>query len=283
MKKYLMASLAALMMLSGCGGKKTKDEVIGSNQSCYEKYGLKEQGEHGLHNTFVLIDQTTVFDDKLEQNLLEKIKPLFAVGSSFSLIKFSTFSQEHYTSVVAETYVDKPMPQDQEDDTPIGKVRKFKKCLDQQTQAINTDIPSSISQTLRESNTSIDQSELLKSFQDIASSKIAQSTAHDKILIIASDMLENSSVTSFYANNKVRDINPVLELEKAKKAELLADFKGARVYVIGAGLVVGKNNKRSISAINHLKQFWQMYFEASNAKLEGFGEPELLETISPKD
>jgi hypothetical protein len=68
---------------------------------------------------------------------------------------------------------------------------------------------------------------------------------------------------------------------------VVGDFGGARVFVLGAGLVqenAGGKNKdsgvyRNPKTMASLRQFWKMYFEASNAKLLEFGAPALLSPV----
>jgi hypothetical protein len=119
------------------------------------------------------------------------------------------------------------------------------------------------------------------------SSRIRQSTAREKIVFLVSDMLENSGISSFYASKNVRAIEPAVELKKAQEAQVVGDFGGARVFVLGAGLVQGNaggKNKdigvyRNPKAMSALRQFWDTYFEASHAVLAEFGAPALLSPV----
>ena len=66
--------------------------------------------------------------------------------------------------------------------------------------------------------------------------------------------------------------------------QLLADFAGARLYVIGAGLLGedAKKNKaayRDPKTMQALATFWKIYFDKSNAQLMGFGQPALLNQV----
>lgn len=93
-------------------------------------------------------------------------------------------------------------------------------------------------------------------------------------------MLENSSISSFYAHKNVRNINAQAELKKVDANQLFADFAGARVYVLGAGLIAAEKGKpevyRDPKTMKNLETFWRAYFEQSNAQLKGFGAPSLL-------
>ena len=65
---------------------------------------------------------------------------------------------------------------------------------------------------------------------------------------------------------------------------MLGDFAGARVYVIGAGVMPEGDTKkggvyRDPKTMDALAKFWALYFKASNADLAGFGQPALLNPV----
>lgn len=86
-----------------------------------------------------------------------------------------------------------------------------------------------------------------------------------------------SDYTSFYATNKIKQLNVGDELKQAKSKGLFADLQGARVYVTGAGLVTDavKHAYRSGKTMDALGDFWSQYFEHSHATLVNFGAPSL--------
>ncbi|MDD3466692.1 MAG: hypothetical protein PHE67_06025 [Campylobacterales bacterium] len=293
MRKYYFSLIILALFLSGCDGKpseasnsaKQNLQTFGNYKSCYDEFNETKFKKTDIFcESFVVIDQTTIMDANLQKNLLDKIEPLFVIGNAFTVAKFSTFSQNRYTSIVVDGYIEKPLTADEENDVPRNKLNKIKECFNQKVKTVNSDIKSGIKQALSESSSTLARSELFKSFQDLADSRIKQSNAREKIVILASDMLENSSISSFYANGgeSVRKIEPEEELKKVKQAGLLADFKGAKIYVIGAGLLAKQNRQdtgRDVQTMINLKKFWEMYFSASNAQLVAFGSPELLENI----
>jgi hypothetical protein len=277
--RLLLVPFLIALLITGCSNGEKKDTLVKVDESCYEQYSIKSDNADPIRQVFIVVDQTTVFNDAIKKNLLEKIQSLFVAGSKITLVKFSTFTDKYYTSIVKETFVDTPLSQEVEDDIPIAKVKKFKRCIDTQSNDIAKVMPKVITETMNDSNSSIEQSEILKTLKDIADTKVQKSKAHEKIIILVSDMSENSSVTSFYQNNSLKVINPSVELSKTKTAGLLSDFDGAKVYVVGAGLVTNSHTSRSIASIKALKDFWTKYFTASNATLVGFGTPELMEDI----
>jgi hypothetical protein len=140
-----------------------------------------------------------------------------------------------------------------------------------------------LNKALSGSSADLARSDVMGSLKEL-SGRVRQSTARDKVVFMISDMLENSSVSSFYANRNVRALNPGVELKKAETAQQLGDFSGARIFVLGAGLVQdnagGRNHDSGVyrdpKTIGLLRQFWEQYFTRSNAKLIEFGTPALM-------
>lgn len=68
-----------------------------------------------------------------------------------------------------------------------------------------------------------------------------------------------------------------------QKLNMFADFGGAKVYVMGAGLVSEQGKAKGVyrdpKMMQALKAFWTEWFKRSNAELVEFGMPEMLGSI----
>jgi len=95
---------------------------------------------------------------------------------------------------------------------------------------------------------------------------------------LVSDMIEHSSITSFYSKGNLKKVNADKEMKKVKSSGSMANFAGADVFVIGAG-IVGKKGYRDAKTLKMLSTFWEKYFAATHANLKAFGTPMLLEDI----
>lgn len=160
---------------------------------------------------------------------------------------------------------------------------KFDQCTKKQLKLAGQAIGLGLKASFGENAQMINKSDVMTNLKDI-SSRVKKSTAQHKRVLVVSDMLENSALTSFYAKQAVRQINPEKELANAKQQEALGDFAGARLYVFGAGLLAegdqpAKNTYRSPQIMAALNKFWQGWFKASNAELIEFGQPALLNPI----
>lgn len=283
MKLFKSIFLVSSLLLTGCNltNESTTDVNMTSIDSCYDNYGIDNINPI-KNNLYIVIDQTFILDEHLKEHIIEKIRPLLLPASSITLIKFSTFSEGHYTSIVYKDKFDAKLTNMQRDDIAHNKLKKFDKCMAikfKEKQKVPLPI---IMETLNESNETISHSEIFKTLAEVSNLHAFKKAEGNRIILLVSDMLENSSVTSFYSNGHVKMIDTKNEMEIVKKTEYLPDFKDASIYVVGAGLLSLKARKESSSnnkKMNKLKKFWAQFFKESNGTLYGFGMPELLGEI----
>jgi hypothetical protein len=236
------------------------------------------------HELLVVVDQTTPLSPALQQSVANNIKPFLVAGNSFSVVVFSAYTQGHYTDVLASGKLDALLPAEARNDIAKPVLSKLDQCQQRQPQQAAQAAGQALRAAYQGTSSNIAKSDIYASLKAI-SSVIKQSAAQDKIVLIVSDMLENSSVANFYAEQgkSVRNIVAAKELRTVEDNHLLADFGGARVYVIGAGLLADEvaNGKsyRDPKTMQSLQAFWSDYFNKSNAKLVEFGQPALLNPV----
>jgi hypothetical protein len=247
--------------------------------SCYVANRIKPVTEVVDHELFIAIDQTTVFDETLQAQIGEMAGKAIRPAGAYTLFDFSAFSQGHYTEVVTRGVIESPIPEKLRDDISERALHSFDACMKGQSAYAKKALLTSIVGVESAATNDLAKSDIMAALKDI-SDKVRASPASDRVVLLASDMLENSSATSFYAHNSVRRIDPQLEMKKAMAAGLIGDFGGARIYVIGAGLLAGdakvKNVYRDPQTMSALKEFWTLYFQKSNASIGEFGAPALL-------
>ncbi|HEX5344299.1 MAG TPA: hypothetical protein VFX55_17540 [Duganella sp.] len=232
----------------------------------------------------VVIDQTTPLSPALQQAVANNIKPFLVAGNSFSIVVFSAYTQGHYTDLLASGKLEAALPADARNDIAKPLLAKLDLCQQRQPQQAAQAAGQALRQAYQGTSGNIAKSDIYASLKAI-SSVIKQSGAPDKVVLIVSDMLENSSVANFYADQgkAVRNVVPARELRAVEDNRLLADFGGARVYVIGAGLLsddaVHSKSYRDPKTMQSLQAFWSEYFNKSNARLVEFGQPALLNPI----
>jgi hypothetical protein len=254
--------------------------------SCYAANKMKLAVPITQTEIFVLIDQTTPLDAALQDSVRENAGRLIKAGGAFAIGSFSSFGQGRYLEVLSAGTLEGTIDPKARDDISVKTLRGFDACMAGQADFGRKSAANAINKALSGSSPELAKSDVLGSLKEL-SSRVKQSEAKDKVVFLISDMLENSGISSFYANKNVRSIDPAAELKKAQDAQVVGDFGGARIFVLGAGLVqdnAGGKNKdsgvyRNPKAMGLLRQFWESYFAASHAQLIEFGAPALLSPV----
>lgn len=250
--------------------------------SCYNSK-IVEVTKISNNELFVIVDQTTMLNNQLKQQLADQIRPFLTFGNSVNITVFSSFNQGKYTHVVASGRIEHKLPDAVRSDTSKPLLAKFDECLQTQLLYANQLVGAALRHAFDGTSSDLAKSDIFSSLKEI-SSIVRSSSAKNKFVLLASDMLENSSISSFYQNQSVRLIDPEKELNSVAKLDLYADFAGARLYVIGMGLISedlksSKNQYRDPKTLAALAAFWTQFFVKSNAQLIELGKPALLNPI----
>lgn len=281
MKKCLLLVMAAAL-LGGQVQAATEDVV----PSCYDRKLGVAPAVAGAE-LFVMVDQTTLFDPTLQQQVADNVRQFMMAGNAFSVLTFSAFSQGRYAQVVSAGVIEPGIDQAARDDISKPLLSKFDACAKRQPQIAMAAIGNALRGAFGGASAELAKSDVLASLKSM-SVRVKKSPAREKIVLIASDMLENSSVTSFYdgKGTAVRQIDAARELKLAAENDLFGDFGGAKVYVIGAGLLADDARKgskyRDPKTMRALTNFWKSYFQKSNAAVVEIGQPALLNNIDKR-
>jgi hypothetical protein len=248
--------------------------------SCYQASHITPQNGTYAKLFYVLIDQTVDWNRDLESAIMDNLNRNLTPGTKFVIADFSAFAQGRYLDVLHTGIIESPLPASQIGNTPIQSAKLLNDCLaDQRPFAVNMADQAAIS-ALQGSTGSLNNSDIMSALRTV-SAAIAADPAPQKLLLLASDALENSAVASFYVHGAIRNIDPARELERAEAAGMLGNFAGARIYVIGAALPPpGTDAYESPITLQHLADFWSGYFQKSDATLIDFGEPALLQPVA---
>jgi hypothetical protein len=253
--------------------------------SCYalarKQVHLNADAPEPTRAVFVLVDETTGLDKDLRKTVKSNVDRLLGPGTSFILSSFSAFSRGHYATTLADWTVEAPVPEDERDDLSVRGLEFLDKCLDLQRERAEQQADKRLARATKVDASTFSNSEILASLTKL-SKQVRDSPADEKIVVIVSDLLEHSSATSFYKKQTLRTIDPDVELANAEKLNLIGDFGGATVYVIGAGLLSpdsGDMATRDVHALNALESFWSKWFDASQARVGEVGEPDLVTPI----
>jgi hypothetical protein len=249
--------------------------------SCYEQ--LPDYAPRGtLGDLTVIVDQTTYMDARLRQIVRETVDRLIRPGTSISIAAFSAYLQGRYLDVLVSGQLELPIDPKQRDFAPKRELRQTDQCLIDQLAYARRLAAKTLDAAFTAGDPDIARSDILAALRDL-SRRVSQSTASNRIVIVVSDMIENSSITNFYQGTALRTIDPEVEMRKVAATGLKADFVGARVYVIGAGALSNAPADlrvyRDPRAMLALEDFWRRWFASSHGELIEFGKPTPLVEI----
>jgi len=246
--------------------------------SCYKALKIEDPDPTSQKELFILIDQTTPIDKNMMIYTYKNMMKFIKNGYAVSIASFSSNANGKYTDVAYSGKLEALLPRSAKHDIAKKALRKYEGCMNGQYRFAKKKATKALVSTLKGANKKLPHSDILKSIDDIAKHIILPSQAKEKVVLLVSDMIEHSSITSFYAKGSLRKIKTKTEMDTLRKSNYLANFDGAKIYVIGAGMV-GKNSYRDSKTLQSLTDFWTAYFQAVNAKLQAIGTPMLLEDV----
>ena len=246
--------------------------------SCYDALKMTNPNTSVKKELFILVDQTTMLDKKLMMYTYKNMMKFIKNGYGVTIASFSSNAKGKYTDVTYSGRLENLLPETAKHDIAKKTLRKYQGCMNGQHKYAKKKATKALVRTLKGASKALPHSDILKSLHDIASHIIKPSPAGQKVVLLVSDMIEHSSITTFYSKGNLKKVNAQKELEKVKKSGHIANFSGASVYVIGAGMI-GKNSYRDSKTLGLLTNFWEQYFKLSNAQLKAIGTPMLLEDV----
>lgn len=229
---------------------------------------------------FIIIDQTTYFEDNIKKNIIKKAQTMIKEGTKISIYRFSQFSKNKYVDQVNNYLIEKNISEYELDEIKKSKIKKLTRCLKSQKSFVAKHLQKDLSSTFRKKDKELKSSDILVSLQNISENAISNSKAKNKIVFLISDMLENSVYTSFYKNGTMKSIDKKRELKLIEDEDLFGDFDNANIYVIGAGIVDVKSDKvRDNKLQRKLVRFWKSYFKESNGNSREINYGDLLSSF----
>lgn len=246
--------------------------------SCYDALKIVNPAPSVEKELFILVDQTTPLDKNIMIYTYKNMMKFIKNGYGVTIASFSANSNGKYTDVVYAGKLEALLPESSKHDIAKKVLRKYQGCMNGQYKYAKKKATKALVGVLKGANKNLPHSDIVKSLDDISKHIIKPSDASKKSVLLVSDMIEHSSITSFYSKGRLKKIDTKKELSKIKSSGHLADFAGADIYVIGAG-IVGKKGYRDAKTLKALTSFWEAYFSTTNANLKAFGTPMLLENV----
>lgn len=267
MKKLLIA----LTMITALFGR---NDV----KSCYENFNMTEPKAE-TKELFIIIDQTTELDKSMKKYIYSNMLSFLKAGEKVSIATFSSNTNGKYTEVLYSGKLDNELINKYDISKKV--LRKYEGCAKAQYKYAKNKSTKALISAIKGIDKDIPKSDIFKSLNDLSKHLVVASKSKNKIVLLVSDMMEFSTITSFYTKGTLKNINTEKEMSAVKSSGYLSDFDNAKVYVVGAGLG-SKNSYRDPLILKSFKAFWVEYFKESNADLIEIGLPMLLENVKDK-
>jgi hypothetical protein len=277
LRAFLLAAILCGALTPAVGAE--ADHI---GQDCYATTRITAPKSPLNASIFVFIDETTIFDDRLKQEAIDKATDFLAENRGFAVGRFSAFVQGRYADITAAGRIQPNLTDDQRYVLPRTQIRDFDICYARQVAEVRRGIGEAMLTIMNNATAEIIRSDIMTSLQGFSKAVLAD-TSTRKVVFVVSDMLENSSIASFYDKGGLGSVSDDV-IRQAAKAHAFGDFGGAEVYVLGAAMIPpgGKQpiaSYRDPRNLDRLEKFWSLWFQNSNARLMAFGKPALSAPI----
>jgi hypothetical protein len=251
---------------------------------CYAPKELVSLRPKATVSAVVLLDETTVFAEDIKPVIQAHVKNFVSPGLELLIYKFSAYVNGKYTSPVLAATFARPFTEKESYDVRKSSAKGFERCIEIQKIRAEVAIEAALRSFFSQATSDIPRSEIVAAMKDIGDNVLPRLTGQRKVVLLVSDMLENSQLSSFYSKGGVRKIDAQAELSKVNAKTLTTDLRRADVYVFGAGLLPsdvkqGAPTYRDQATMGALREFWKGHIEMSHGTLKEFGQPLLLSAI----
>lgn len=251
-------------------------------KTCYDAIGIhaseNDSENSGIERSlYVIIDESVGFDANIIGRVADMVVEWSEPGRNIEIFRFSSNVEGRYSEKILEA----PYPPEADEDFLDGIKRsmreKLGRCQKQRPMQLRSIIKRKILSTLESADKSIPKSDIVATISEL-SRYINGKEQESKSVLIVSDMFENSSITSFYSKGSIRMLNAENEIKTMEKNNMMAEFGGADIYVVGLGYFTGNAHATSERYLDPKRRspiinFWKQYFSKSNGNVVEIGAP----------
>lgn len=281
MLRKSLISLAGMTLIAGMAASYA--DVRNDIPSCYRSINPATPVAEAGRELIVVIDGTFDPDVNLKKSVHAKVQNFIAPNDRVSIVSFSSYIGDAYTKLHFSGKLEPVIAEDKRSTISKKLLRQLDGCMEKQMAFTRKSIDEAIMAGFKPADLEVPKSEIIGNLSRVLGSLLPpeEDGQPPKTVLLVSDMLENSDITSFYKAGGVKAINVSAEIEKVKSGQYFSDWYGANVYVIGAGWVHQKyrNGFRGSDVMRSLESFWSQYFELSSANLVAFGQPVLMREL----
>ena len=265
-------TIAPMLML-------TPSLVHAKSMSCFSEIDYATPEPQKIKRAlYVLVDETVPLTKNMKKRVVSLLSEWGKPGDMVKIARFSASYRDLYPELVYVSTVEIKPGERYMYNLSYKDKKKVLACLDNQKMIFKESFAAKLNNSLKAMNPKIPKSELLGSLKLLSKHIYLPDEAIEKTVFLITDGMENSTVTSFYAKGKMRNIKPRKEISKVRRKGMMGYWKKSNVYIYGLGLMPDKKSYAKPEVVNKLKMFWEQYFVESGAKVRAIGSPELLLT-----
>lgn len=234
---------------------------------------------------FVFVDQSVNYDDAIKAKAMELVRNWSAEGRAVEIYSFSSALPGRYTSRITGGRFDDRPTDEYLDNLKRSDRERFISLHSRQPLIARKAVVLSLQEAFAGSRNEIQHTDIVRTMKEM-SDYIRSYPARTKSIFLVSDMMENSSMASFYYRGRTRLIDPAREMQKCTTRQMIGNFGGrVRVYILGLGFYDnGSSPAKSESyldadRINAIAAFWRSYFRNSGAYVVETGKPMMFGII----
>jgi len=253
--------------------------VLGKQTSCFASVDYVTPKPQVIKRAlYVLVDETIPLSEIMKKKVVSLLSEWGKPGDMIKIARFSASYRDLYPELVYEQKIEM-MP---DDGFLFNLSYKDKRavlaCLKSQEKNFKPSFETQLKVSLKALNAKIPKSELLGSLKLLSKQIYLSDKALEKTVLLITDGMENSTVTSFYKKGKLRKIKPRKEISQVRRKGMIGFWKKSNVYIYGLGLMPDNKAYATPETVQQLKRFWEQYFVESGGKVKAIGLPELLLT-----
>ena len=246
--------------------------------NCYDLVDIEEASPPIKRGLLVVVDNTIELDQALQMESFEKIVRFMGEGDRVVVVSFSAYVNDQYMKVMADARLDRMLSSDAAFTVPKPKLKELRLCLAGQKRSLPRVVGTALEAIYANSSNDLPNTELAATLAKTSREILPTLEARETFLLIVSDMMEHSDITSFYKAGDIRTIDPEAEMRKVEESGVEPVYPGTVAYVIGAGYT-GSRKYRSAKVLRAIEDFWRLYMERAGGRLEAFGTPSMFEDI----
>lgn len=245
-------------------------------ENCYEKQHLPVPDGNIGKALYVLVDQTMPISPPMRDNIMRLSMDWPHPGERIKIARFSANARGQFTELLYDAVLDSTPGEEYlyhlRDEDKTGLLN----CLSAREMHIRESYTSAMSKALAMANTQLPRTEIFHSLKRLSETVLINDDISEKTVLLISDGMENSEVTSFYRRKTVGKVDHEKILSRLAQQGLIADWRQSKIFMYGLGHIRDENIHVQPSQLQPLKRLWESYFAQGNGVVIDLGTPAIL-------